>query len=561
MKKVPKLKGIVRSIHKRAIKIGKAAKQDLKAFTPLRVAEEFALLLVALQLAVLGANVLNQDDPVLGLRLEGQLIGQLSGGSRQQTESIIKKYENEPLTVKAAGITDTITLGQLGVDINEEQARKAMLSYGRDKNIFHQLVEQDMAAIGVRNILLESSNFDTKLATAYVTNLDKKMAIKPTNARFILDSEKVKVHPDMNGRTIWTNAALEILRQARPATNAPVVLPVKTVTADITKSLLEPLLPGVQAIVEQPLTITAGENKTTLSQEQLLDLVVPKIVPNPESGGQMMATIGFDEAKLNTVIDDVVKRAVIAPQPTIMNGRQIVKQGANGIRTEDTNTLSKVLAVLVQRQNDLAAPNEVNIPLVAVTPPVVQQAINTPRNRTGTGLVRLTFDDGPGAYSEQVLDILKRYNVHATFYVIGRNVSRYPATMQRTVSEGHRIGNHSFSHADLTRLSRAGVEQELSSTQAAIQAVCGITPTAFRPPYGATNSTVQAVAASMGMSVDLWSIDTNDWMRPGSGAITQRVLANTSPGAVVLLHVLHQDTVAALPSIIEGIRSQGYTLE
>lgn len=133
--------------------------------------------------------------------------------------------------------------------------------------------------------------------------------------------------------------------------------------------------------------------------------------------------------------------------------------------------------------------------------------------------------------------------------------------MQRINNEGHKIGNHSFSHPDLTQLSRDRVVQELASTQAAIQAACGVTPTVFRPPYGAESQTVREVAASLGLSVDLWSVDTRDWAQPGSGVITQRALAGSSPGAVILLHVLHQQTVAALPSIIQGIRAQGFTLE
>jgi peptidoglycan/xylan/chitin deacetylase (PgdA/CDA1 family) len=198
--------------------------------------------------------------------------------------------------------------------------------------------------------------------------------------------------------------------------------------------------------------------------------------------------------------------------------------------------------------------------LVAVDPPTIQQS--NPRTRTGTGLIRLTFDDGPDGYTDQILDILARYNVHATFYVIGQNVHRYPAQMQRTVNEGHKICNHSFTHSNLARMSRAAVADELSRTNAAIQETIGITPDCFRPPYGSYNRTVSEVAASLGMSpVDLWSIDTRDWTRPGSSVIANCVLNNSHSGAVVLLHILNQQTVNTLPSIIEGLRAQGYTLE
>ncbi len=123
--------------------------------------------------------------------------------------------------------------------------------------------------------------------------------------------------------------------------------------------------------------------------------------------------------------------------------------------------------------------------------------MNDPIHRTGTGLIRLTFDDGPGAYTEQVLNILKRYNVHATFYLVGRNIGGHESTLQRIHNEGHALGNHSYTHPDLTRLPRDRVLQEIASTQAAIQQASGINPTAFRPPYGAQNQTVREVQPSL----------------------------------------------------------------
>jgi peptidoglycan/xylan/chitin deacetylase (PgdA/CDA1 family) len=238
-----------------------------------------------------------------------------------------------------------------------------------------------------------------------------------------------------------------------------------------------------------------------------------------------------------------------------------VTKGTPGLQPKDGHPLTQIVTALVQRQAGVASPDAVDIPMVTITPPTVDRTPAAPVIRSGSGAVRLTFDDGPGAYTEQILDILDRYNVHATFYVIGRNVERYPSTMKRIAREGHAIGNHSYTHADLAKLSRDGVVRELSNTQDAVRNACGVTPTLFRPPYGSLNSTVRSVAASLGMSVNLWSVDPQDWAQPGSSVITRRVLSNDHPGSVVLLHILHQQTVTALPSIIEGIRQQGYTLQ
>lgn len=542
------------------------AKDKLTALFSLHIAEDAILLIIMLQLIVIGVNGFNSSNPILGLRFEGQLIGQLdNSGFRERTNTIIQKYENKPLNVMVADQKSAITMRQLGVDISEKQVQQTLLDAGRTGNVLGRLAYQDQAVFGARNISLENQNFNNETARAYIATLDKKITVAPANAYFTFDARQQKaiVHADAAGRSIDMDAALGMLRQASPEQHAAVILPTKTVGAQVTAIMLEPLLPEVQAVSQKPLTIIAGESRITLSPEQLVGLVIPKINVDPKGNNKPTAQLTFDEAKLNAIIDDVLKRAVVAPQPTIMSGGKVVREGKPGVRTEDSHSLTRILSVLIQRQARAAAPDEAVIPLVVVPPQVVQQVVSSPqpRTRTGTGHVRLTFDDGPGAYTEQVLDILKRYNVHATFYVIGRNVERYPGTMRRIASEGHRLGNHSYSHADLARLSRAGVLQELSSTQNAIRQTSGVTPTAFRPPYGSLNGTVRDVAASLGMSVDLWSVDTRDWAQPGSSVIAQRAISGAGPGAVILLHVLHQQSVNALPSIIEGIRAQGYTLE
>ncbi|MDN5274985.1 MAG: Polysaccharide deacetylase [Candidatus Saccharibacteria bacterium] len=518
------------------------------------------MILLVGQITLLSINSIRNQEPILGLRLENQTISKLYGNNSEQVRALILAYETKNFTVKTADKTHVANLRQLGVKTDIEQLKMRLLSVGRSKNELSILTDQDLALIGRRTVFIGQPNFNNGLAKAYVATLDASVDIAPIDALFAYENQKTVIHPDHLGRVIDVNAAVETLHHVNPTLNTQVILPIKHPLATITASLLTPLLSQVQAIAQKPLTIEAGSGKTTLSSEQLVNLVVPKVVPDIKDAHKMVAQVSFDEAKLNAIVDGVVKQVVVAPTPTIMNGRQVIQQGKSGLQVEDTHTLEHVLTALIQRQTGVATPDVAQIPLVAVNPPVVQQFVASPQTHTGTGLIRLTFDDGPGAHTEQVLDILSKYNVHATFYAIGRNVQRYPATMQRIVREGHQIGNHSFSHTDLANLSRVGVVQELVSTQQAIQAACGVTPTAFRPPYGSLNQTVREVASSMGMSTDLWSVDPRDWAQPGSSVITQRVLGADRAGAVVILHVLYQQTVDALPAIIEGIRAQGYSL-
>lgn len=559
-----RLQPLQRAVHRGLSVFGRIIKRETATLTPRRITGDVVLLFLALQASLLGLNIINGNQPILGLRLENQLIGQVDGGFEQRAAALINEHENKNISVHVADHTSTITLRQLGVHVQEKEVHDALLAEGRTGGMLTRLVDQDIAALGGRDTLLGSPYFNPEAAKAYIAMLDQKIDIPPTNAYFAFENPQAVVHPDKDGRIIEAPEAMRLLQGARPILDSTLTLPVKQVPAPIDSSVLAPLLPEVRAITQKPLTIAAGSSRTTLSAEQLVTLVVPKVTPDPAKANKLVAQITFDEAKLNAIVDATLAPVVVAPQPTVMSSGRIVKQGKSGVRAQDNRPVVHVLAALLQRQTGAAAPDEAHIPLATIDPPVVQQVTRNRagvRTGTGTGLVRLTFDDGPGYYTDQILDILKRYNVHATFYVVGRNVSRYPTQMQRTVQEGHRIGNHSFNHANLALLSRASVVEELQSTQEVIRNVCGVTPTAFRPPYGALNATVRDVAGSLGLSVDLWSVDSRDWARPGSGVIARRVLSDVGPGAVVLLHVLNQQTVDALPSIIEGIRSQGYTLE
>lgn len=528
----------------------------------MRVAIGAAALLVIMQVTILGMNSLLTQQPVLGLRLENQLIGKLySKDFHAQVASAVSTYETKNFVVRAAHRTGTTNLRDLGVKTDEKQLSARLLAVGRAGNIFSALAEQNAALAGERTLTIGQQGFDDALAKKFLMTLNNDIQIAPVNATFAYENQRVVIHPDYLGRTIDTDAAVSLLHQVNPMATAQVTLPISYPQAAVTKTALAPLLPEIQAIAQKPLRIEAGNSKAMLSPSELVALVATKSVPDAKNPQKVTRQLTFDEPKISTIVDGVAKQAVFAAKPTIMNGNIVVQEGKSGLRVKDGNTLQQVLMALVQRQKGTGQPDVVQIPLVAVEPRVIQQVMSDSRLRTGTGNIRLTFDDGPGAYTEQVLNILGRYNVRATFYLIGRNVKQNPGTVQRIVNEGHRVGNHSFSHTNLTYLSRAGIVQELRSTQDAIRAASGVTPTAFRPPQGAVNHTVREAATSMGLSIDLWSVDPQDWAQPGAGVITQRVLRHDGPGAVILLHSLYKQTVDALPGIIEGIRAQGYKLE
>ncbi|MBO1415455.1 polysaccharide deacetylase family protein [Streptomyces sp. FH025] len=186
-----------------------------------------------------------------------------------------------------------------------------------------------------------------------------------------------------------------------------------------------------------------------------------------------------------------------------------------------------------------------------------------PSPATDPKVVYLTFDDGPSPqYTVQILAVLARYGVPATFFEVGQNVVANPGVTGQAARQGESVQNHSWAHPDLRTLSLADFNAQILKTDRAIRAQTGTTPTCLRPPYGLVNRTVRARAAALGKTVKLWTVDPADWSRPGTHTIEQRVLTATRPGSVILLHDGGGDrsqTVAALPTILTNLHQHGYT--
>ncbi|WP_367874409.1 polysaccharide deacetylase family protein [Luteolibacter sp. Populi] len=174
--------------------------------------------------------------------------------------------------------------------------------------------------------------------------------------------------------------------------------------------------------------------------------------------------------------------------------------------------------------------------------------------------IAITFDDGPHpSNTPRLLDMLRERNIKATFYVIGRNVDLYPNVLRRTVSEGHEIGNHTFTHPILSKLSDSTVREELTKCRDAVARAAGVQPRTMRPPYGALLQRQREwIHAELNYPTILWSVDPLDWKRPGPSVVTSRILAGTTPGAIVLAHDLHGGTVDAMPSTLDGLLRKGY---
>ncbi len=178
--------------------------------------------------------------------------------------------------------------------------------------------------------------------------------------------------------------------------------------------------------------------------------------------------------------------------------------------------------------------------------------------------VALTFDDGPGPYTQRVLDVLQRERVDATFFVLGRQLAGFPAPLQRAIAQGHVIADHTWNHRDLARLRPRDQAAEIDSLASAVQAAGIPRPTLFRPPYGTYDRETLRILRRRHLLMVLWTVDTSDYSASATPPqVAARVLSEVEPGGIVLMHDAGGDravTARALTLVIRGLRRRGYTL-
>ncbi|MFB6363357.1 polysaccharide deacetylase family protein [Paenibacillus elgii] len=180
--------------------------------------------------------------------------------------------------------------------------------------------------------------------------------------------------------------------------------------------------------------------------------------------------------------------------------------------------------------------------------------------------VALTFDDGPDAkYTVKILDILKKYNAKATFFVVGYQAEKYPNVLSRIVKEGHMLGNHTWSHKDLTKLSGQQINNEIVKLNKVIQNATGEAPKYVRTPYGAVSNKVTKAIEQNGQHNVLWNVDTRDWAGTTPEDMLKNVKANLKPGGIILMHSFGgkkgdlSNTIECLPKMIEELQEEGYS--
>lgn len=183
--------------------------------------------------------------------------------------------------------------------------------------------------------------------------------------------------------------------------------------------------------------------------------------------------------------------------------------------------------------------------------------------------VALTFDDGPSPkYTPKIMALLKQYNAHGTFFVMGHNVERYPWVIQAQLRNGNEIGNHSFSHPRLTNEDQASRERELERTSVDLDLMgCPQKFRCFRPPYSAYDDRLKAYLSHTGQRLVLWSLDSGDWRGLPASDIIRNVLTRVRNGSIIIFHdsceqarTNRHPTVEALRTILPALKAAGYRM-
>ena len=182
--------------------------------------------------------------------------------------------------------------------------------------------------------------------------------------------------------------------------------------------------------------------------------------------------------------------------------------------------------------------------------PVISKTAGTPK------YIALTFDDGPSRkYTPILLDGLKERGVHATFFLMGKNIEGEEDIVKRMSEEGHLIGNHSYEHIQLTKAGAKAVCEAVEHTQEQIEAITGKRPEYIRPPYGDWNEELEE---EIGMTPVLWSLDSLDWKLKDTGKIIRQVLKDVKDGDIILLHDIFPSSVEAALELIDILQKEGY---
>ena len=283
---------------------------------------------------------------------------------------------------------------------------------------------------------------------------------------------------------------------------------------------------------------------------------IAKLFNNELAVSNFFVKKALDESKANGLTDEQTAKVTVQfmdgnwkklDASIIQNGIRVKYKDANDQDAEWSVPFTELFAFM--NENMIPETEKDNY----------EAYLATVKEKLGKKRIALSFDDGPRAETTpKVLEILKKYNAHATFYIVGSHVEGNESIVKQIVAEGHELGDHSYSHPLLTKKSADEVYQEVHKTSDLIaKASGGLRPMSLRPPYGGFDKMVSEQA---GIAIVNWSIDSLDWQYRDAAKTIAHIKENTHNGGILLMHDIHAESVEALPAVLEYLTSEGYEL-
>ena len=251
---------------------------------------------------------------------------------------------------------------------------------------------------------------------------------------------------------------------------------------------------------------------------------------------------------MNTNLWIAVISAIICTASAVYIGAKRKSKDANKKETSKIKILFKIFAVILTTSLvfELAG--------IYITPNREKFYFNSAQENTDK-MIALTFDDGPGPYTDELLDGLEKLNAKASFFLVGEKIKSYPDTVAKIARNGHLVGNHTYSHIKLTALSPDEIKKEIDKTNEEIKAITGEAPQFFRPPFGRYNSDTLNYVDMISVR---WSKDTIDWKYEDEERLYRYLIKNAGDGEIFLMHDVEKTTVKGVLRAIETLQKQGY---
>lgn len=496
--------------------------------------------------AILIRNALAKDKPILGLTVAGTVV---SGKDTAHLKAFLRSTTgagHETLKLTYDGGVLIIDQRDVGAKLDLSDTVARLLRVGRDKNLIHNIITQNLSALRNEHIAL-SAVLDKQSLLSVLSSiaLQANRESVPPMPDFTHDLSRTI--PPKDGVKIDTDALARLIGDHifnPPAYPLPIPVIATRSAHDIAE--LDSIRSEVPRLVHESIKIKSAGQIFTLTTEDLLSLLTVVERPNPKDPQKTILALRIDDTLLNKKLGEF--------------GRTV--EDITHAEFDDHDARIAIYAQFysaTRRIADIPTGGEIRSSQALKENGRLAQAETA--TDAGGKFVYLTFDDGPNnIYHPLVLNILKKYKVKATFFLVGQNSTRFDKITERTVAEGHIIGDHSLTHAFLPKLSADEILNEIKTAKDLLKPFNSDKDVIlFRPPYGGVNKTVKQDAKDLHLKLVLWDVDPRDWSEPATDELVNRVVTHVHDGSDILLHSNHLATVRALPKIIEDLMARGYS--